>query len=53
MKGIDSEAVKAYHAFMVDNVVLFGGNKTQAEQEMKEALEFEIKLAEVCIKTMK
>lgn len=32
---------------MVDNVELFGGNKTKAEQEMKEALEFEIKLAEV------
>lgn len=46
-KGIDSEAVQAYLKFMVDNAVLFGGNKEIAEQELKEALEFEIRLAEV------
>lgn len=50
VKGIDSEAVKAYLNFMVDNAVLFGGNKTIAEQELKAALEFEIKLAEVSSK---
>lgn len=47
VKGIDSEAVKAYHNFMVENAVLFGGNRSVAEKELKEALEFEIKLAEV------
>lgn len=46
-KGIETEAVQAYLKFMVDNAVLFGGNKEIAERELKEALEFEIKLAEV------
>lgn len=46
-KGIETDAVQAYLKFMVDNAVLFGGNKEIAERELKEALEFEIKLAEV------
>lgn len=50
VKGIGSEAVQAYLKFMVDNAVLFGGNKEIAEQELKDALEFEIKLAEVGVK---
>lgn len=32
---------------MVDNAVIFGANKERAEQELKESLEFEAKLAEV------
>lgn len=47
VKGIETEAVKAYLNFMVDNAVLFGGNRSIAEKELKDALEFEIKLAEV------
>lgn len=46
-KGIETEAVQAYLKFMVDNAVLFGGNREIAERELKDALEFEIKLAEV------
>lgn len=49
VKGIENEAVKAYLNFMVENAVLFGGDRTIAEEELKNALEFEIKLAEVRI----
>ena len=34
---------------MVDIAVIFGANKSRAEMEMKEALEFQIKLANVSI----
>lgn len=47
VKGIESEAVQAYLNFMVENAVLFGGDRSKAEGELKDALEFEIKLAEV------
>lgn len=47
VKGIEDKAVKAYYNFMVDNAVIFGANRTRAEEEMKDALEFEIKLANV------
>lgn len=48
VKGFEDNAVKAYYNFMVDNAVIFGANKTRAEAELKDALEFEIKLANVC-----
>lgn len=48
VKGLENEAVKAYLNYMVDSAVQFGGNRAVAEEEMKNALEFEIKLAEVC-----
>lgn len=35
---------------MVDNAVIFGANRKRAEEEMKDALEFEIKLANVIFK---
>lgn len=47
VKGIEDKAVKAYYNFMVDNAVIFGANRTRAEEEMKDALEFEMKLANV------
>lgn len=47
INGLDDRAVKAYYSFMVDNAVIFGANKSRAEVELKEALEFEIKLANV------
>lgn len=49
VKGIDEKAVKAYYNFMVDNAVIFGADKTRAEKEMRDALEFEMKLANVCV----
>lgn len=47
IKGLDEKFVKAYLDFMVDNAVIFGANQTKAEGELKDALEFEIKLANV------
>lgn len=47
VKGIDEPLVQAYLNFMVDNAVIFGANRTVAEAELKEALEFEIQLAKV------
>lgn len=35
---------------MVDNAVIFGADRKRAEEEMKDALEFEIKLANVIFK---
>lgn len=32
---------------MVENAVVFGANKTRAEEEMREAIELEMKLANV------
>lgn len=49
INGLDDDAVKAYYKFMVENAIVFGANRSQAENEMKEALEFEIKLANVKI----
>lgn len=34
---------------MVENAMIFGANKTQAEAELYDALEFEMKLASVSI----
>lgn len=45
--GLEEPAVKAYYNFMVDNAVIFGANRTRAEVELKDALEFEMKLANV------
>jgi hypothetical protein len=39
--------VKAYHQKQVDLAVRFGAERSRAEKEMKEVLEFEFELAEV------
>lgn len=49
VKGINDKNVKAYFDFMVENAIIFGANRTSAETEMRDALEFEIKLANVSI----
>lgn len=33
---------------MVDNAVVFGGDQKRAEEELKDVIELEIKLANVC-----
>lgn len=53
VKGIDEPLVQAYLNFMVDNAVIFGANRTAAEKELKEALEFEIQLAKVSVINLK
>lgn len=46
-KGFNEKIVQSYFKYMVDNAVVFGANKERAEQELKESLEFEMKLAKV------
>ena len=47
LKGFESEEVKAYFKYQVDVAVIYGADRERAEQEMREALEFEISLANV------
>lgn len=47
IKGLDDKIVKAYYDYMVDIAVLFGADRDRATRELKESLDFEIKLANV------
>lgn len=44
---MDDKIVSAYYKYMVDMSVIFGAQKSRAEKELKESLEFEIALANV------
>lgn len=44
---MEHEFVKAYYDFMVDAAVIFGANKTNAEFEFLDVLQFESELAKV------
>lgn len=46
-KGWDDSMTEAYYDYMVDIAVIFGANKTTAEEELEESLQFEIELAEI------
>ena len=46
-KGIQDTNVKAYYDFMVDVAVMFGANRSAAERELLDSLNFEIELAKV------
>lgn len=47
LRGVDFPVVKAYHDFQVDMAVLYGADRKLAEKDMRDALEFEIALANV------
>lgn len=47
IKGFEEKRVNLYHKFMVEIAIIFGAEKEKAERELKESLEFEIKLANV------
>lgn len=47
MKGVEDPIVKAYHEYMVDLAVILGAERTRAEAELFESLNFEIALANV------
>lgn len=47
VKGFDDKIVESYYKFMVENAKMFNADEKKAEQELKESLEFEIKLANV------
>lgn len=49
IEGFENAAVKAYHKFIVDNAVIFGADSKRAEEELKDVIELEIKLANVCV----
>lgn len=46
-KGLDDKIVSAYYNYMVDIAVLFGADRDRAVRELRESLEFEMKLANV------
>lgn len=46
-KGFEDKIVKAYYEYMVDMAVIYGADRSRAERELKESLEFEMKLANV------
>lgn len=45
--GIEDHIVKGYYDYMVDVAVIFGANKSEAEDELLKSLNFEIELAQV------
>lgn len=47
LKGINDPVVEAYNNYQVDLAVLYGADRSRAEVEMTEALNFEIALANV------
>lgn len=46
-KGFEDKIVKAYYEYMVDIAVIYGADRSRAERELMESLEFEMKLANV------
>lgn len=47
VQGFDNEHVQNYFKYMKDIAVALGANRTFAEAELKQALQFEIELAKV------
>ncbi|KOX75065.1 Membrane metallo-endopeptidase-like 1 [Melipona quadrifasciata] len=48
-KGFDDKIVQAYYSYMTDIAVILGANKTDAKNELRESLEFEMKLANISL----
>lgn len=46
-KGHDDKIVQAYYSYMVDVAVIYGADRKAAKEELMEALNFEMKLANV------
>nr|XP_027200738.1 neprilysin-2-like isoform X2 [Dermatophagoides pteronyssinus] len=47
--GLNDSSVAAYYKLMVDSAVFLGANRTVAEKEMLDALQFETTLAAYCL----
>lgn len=45
--GFDDEQVMDYYNSMIESAVVLGANKIRAEEELRDALKFEMELAEV------
>ena len=48
--GITYPSVKVYHKYAVDSAIFLGANETVAEKDMKDVIEFEIRLAKASAK---
>ncbi|KAK2585581.1 hypothetical protein KPH14_010214 [Odynerus spinipes] len=48
-KGFEDKIVRAYYDYMVDIAVILGANKTIAQKELRESLDFEMKLANISL----
>lgn len=48
MRGVNDTTVQAYLKFMIDVAVMFGANRTRAQDEMTDVLLFEEILVKVC-----
>lgn len=46
-KGLADKIVKAYYEYMVDMAVIYGAERSRAESELMDSLNFEIALANV------
>ena len=49
LKGFNNSDVQAYYNYQINMAVLLGANRTKAEEELKESLEFEIQIANVSL----
>ena len=47
VQGLEHDNVKAYLQALVDIAVTFGANRKDAEQELRESVNFEVELARV------
>ena len=45
MKGLSDRTVAAYYKYMVNVAVLMGAERSVAERELKDSIEFEMELA--------
>lgn len=52
-KGMNDKIVKAYYNYMVDIAEILGADRQQALHELKQSLEFEIKLANISLPSEK
>lgn len=48
-KGFEDKIVKAYYEYMIDIAVIYGADRSRAERELMESIEFEMKLANVSV----
>ena len=48
LKGFESEEVQAYFKYQVEVAVIYGADRERAQQEIRDALDFQMSLAKVC-----
>lgn len=50
MKGFNDSLIQAYYHYMVNVSVIFGANRSRAEEDFRKVVDFEIELANVSSK---